>query len=89
LVEGLLEHCWPQEKENRISIPFPRMTYAEAMEQYGTDKPDTRFEMKVQISCRHCDVDKCLGSMCRKSLPVALLFKFDQLHEMESFLRSL
>jgi aspartyl-tRNA synthetase len=58
LVEGLLEHCWPQEKEKRISVPFPRMTYTEAMEQYGTDKPDTRFEMKVRISFRLCDVDR-------------------------------
>ncbi|GFG33298.1 hypothetical protein Cfor_01797 [Coptotermes formosanus] len=48
LVEGLLQHSWPEENGNKIVVPFPRMTYAEAMEQYGTDKPDTRFEMKLR-----------------------------------------
>ncbi|XP_021935407.1 aspartate--tRNA ligase, mitochondrial isoform X3 [Zootermopsis nevadensis] len=48
LVESLLEHCWPEENENKVCAPFPRMTYAEAMDQYGTDKPDTRFEMKLK-----------------------------------------
>ncbi|KAJ4427940.1 hypothetical protein ANN_23950 [Periplaneta americana] len=47
LIEGLLEHCWP-EKLGKVVTPFPRMTYAEVMEQYGTDKPDVRFEMKLQ-----------------------------------------
>ena len=46
LVEGLLEFCWPEDCTN-VMTPFPRLTYSEAMEQYGTDKPDTRFEMKV------------------------------------------
>jgi aspartyl-tRNA synthetase len=43
--EGLTKHLFKTIKE--IDLPeFPRMTYADAMKYYGSDKPDTRFEMK-------------------------------------------
>lgn len=49
LVENLLVHCWPtQFTGNGICKPFPCMTYNQAMEEYGCDKPDTRFEMKLK-----------------------------------------
>ncbi|KFM69657.1 Aspartate--tRNA ligase, mitochondrial, partial [Stegodyphus mimosarum] len=46
LIEQLLKFSWPAEKSN-IKIPFPCMTYADALSSYGTDKPDLRYEMKL------------------------------------------
>ncbi len=44
--EGLTRHLFKSVKG--IDIPtLPRMTYADAMKNYGNDKPDTRFEMKL------------------------------------------
>ncbi|XP_048846110.1 aspartate--tRNA ligase, mitochondrial isoform X1 [Brienomyrus brachyistius] len=46
LIEGLIQHFWPKELGS-ISIPFPIMTYEEAMRMFGVDKPDVRFGMQL------------------------------------------
>jgi aspartyl-tRNA synthetase len=42
LVEGLIVHLWKDALGVDVARPFPRLTYAEAMEAYGCDKPDLR-----------------------------------------------
>ncbi|MBF0818134.1 aspartate--tRNA ligase [Streptococcus acidominimus] len=48
LVEGLLARVMKETKGVEVKLPFPRMTYDDAMNAYGSDKPDTRFEMLLQ-----------------------------------------
>ncbi|AGC67679.1 aspartate--tRNA ligase AspS [Thermoclostridium stercorarium subsp. stercorarium DSM 8532] len=45
--EGFLKRVYGEVLGIDIDIPFPRMTYAEAMERFGSDKPDTRFGMEL------------------------------------------
>ncbi len=46
VVEGLMAEFFREICGISISAPFARMTYKEAMEGYGSDKPDTRFDLK-------------------------------------------
>lgn len=54
LIEQVLTKSWPY-SDNPIRAPFPRMTLAEAMERFGSDKPDTRFGYELQ------NLNKTLG----------------------------
>jgi aspartyl-tRNA synthetase len=45
--EGLIKHLFQSIKGVTFEGDFPRMTYAEAMERYGNDKPDIRFGMEL------------------------------------------
>ena len=46
IVEGLMKRFMKEIKGIDIVTPFPRLTYKDAMEGYGSDKPDLRFELK-------------------------------------------
>ncbi len=47
LIEGLLADVFRVSRGVEIPRPFPRMTYADAMNRYGSDKPDRRFAMEL------------------------------------------
>lgn len=46
--EGFIHHVFKEVLDVDIPLPLPRMTYTEAMERFGSDKPDTRFAMELQ-----------------------------------------
>ena len=45
--EGFVKRLFKDVLDIDIPTPLPRLTYKEAMERYGSDKPDTRFEMEI------------------------------------------
>ncbi len=48
ITEGMLAKVMKDTKGFDVTLPFPRMTYDDAMNHYGSDKPDTRFDMLLQ-----------------------------------------
>lgn len=48
ITEGMIAKVMRDTKGIEVTLPFPRMTYDDAMSNYGSDKPDTRFDMLLQ-----------------------------------------
>jgi aspartyl-tRNA synthetase len=47
IVEGMFKRAWREILGKRLKTPFPRMSYADSMNRYGTDKPDLRFGLEL------------------------------------------
>jgi len=47
MVEGFIARVFGEAINEKVTLPLPRLTYAEAMDRYGSDKPDTRFAMEL------------------------------------------
>ncbi|OGS69919.1 MAG: aspartate--tRNA ligase [Firmicutes bacterium RBG_13_65_8] len=53
LTEGLMLEILERVGLHLVPVPFARLTYAETMESFGTDRPDTRFGMRLTDLSRH------------------------------------
>ena len=91
LFENLTKHLF--KKIKGIDVPdFPRITYSDAMKYYGSDKPDTRFEMKI-VEIKDLTIGKdfqifddseYVGAICVKN---GASFTRKQLDELTNFVK--
>jgi aspartyl-tRNA synthetase len=85
--EGLTKHLFKKLKNVDFEYQFPRMSYADAMELYGSDKPDIRFDMKfVDLSnvakgnnFKVFDEAEYIGAICADSCANYTRKQLDQL----------
>lgn len=76
--EGYISRLFKEVLDVEIPTPLPRMTYQEAMERYGSDKPDTRFGMEiVDIShlVKDCDFSVFTGAIAEGGSVRAIVAK--------------
>ncbi len=69
MAEGLMARVFRDAMNVELARPFPRMTWDEAMRDYGVDKPDTRFDLKLR------DVTACVRGSGFKLFAAAPLVK--------------
>lgn len=92
IFEGLVKHLFKFVKNIDITEPFPRMTWADGMKYYGSDKPDIRFDMrfvelKEVVSGRDFvvfDSAEYVGGICAKG---CASYTRKQLDELTDFVK--
>lgn len=81
MTEGMFEDLFKKAVGTGINTPFERLTYKEAMDDYGVDKPDLRYGLKLKnitSVTRNCGFQVFSGSECVKFLAVEGLENFSR-----------
>ena len=81
VAEGLMARVFHACMQEDLPLPFPRMTWTEAMARYGVDKPDTRFGMEL------CEITDLVRNSNFKLFAQAKLVKAMKVEGGESFTR--
>jgi aspartyl-tRNA synthetase len=48
VIEGMLQHVFRKTLDKELKVPFPRISHDQAMDRYGSDKPDLRFDLEMK-----------------------------------------
>ena len=87
LMEGMVQSVWRECLVVELEIPFPRMTYADAMARYGTDKPDLRFDLEIADATevtRGSQFGVFANAECVRYLTVPQAFSRAELERLEA-----
>ncbi len=87
IFEGLVRHLFSEIKNTNFTGPFPRITFKDAMDRYGTDKPDIRFGMEIAEITEYTrgfgfavfDNAEYVGSICAENCASFSRKQIDQL----------
>lgn len=92
VIEGLLKKVWKETLNQDIKTPFIRMSWDDAMNNYGSDKPDTRFEMllkdisslalKTECGFFHSAIDAGGKVKCIKAIGAATKYSRKELDRL-------
>lgn len=92
LFEGLMKKIWRKIKGVELKTPFPRLTYEDAMNKYGSDKPDLRFELElVDISdiAKQSDFGIFKNSLVTKCVKAKCEFSKKEIKKYEEIMKEL
>jgi aspartyl-tRNA synthetase len=88
LMEQMMQAIWKETLRVELEVPFPRMTYGDAMLRYGTDKPDLRFGLEIQDATavtRGSEFKVFSGAPAVRHLTVPQEFSRADLEKLEEF----
>ncbi|XP_055682041.1 aspartate--tRNA ligase, mitochondrial isoform X1 [Lutzomyia longipalpis] len=75
LIEEVLKSSWPERENGPLETPFRRMTYADVMSKFGSDKPDLRFDFPFTDVTEQVKINETLQSTYHDFVAYAIVLK--------------